>query len=161
MKPFMKTSPDEWEKVVRVAQFGAMNSSRSVLEFMINEKWGRIIFIGSDAGRVGDAYQPIYAGAKGGIMAFAKSLAQDVGKNGITVNVVSPSLVITEENKQILTQMYGLDDEKRAKKLYSVYPVRRLGVPEDVAYMVAFLASEKSSDITGQIISVNGGFCMV
>ena len=161
VQPFMKTLPEEWEKVVKVAQFGAMNCSRSVLEHMIKAKWGRIIFIGSDAGRVGDAYQPIYAGAKGAIMAFAKSLAQDVGRYGVTVNVISPSLVMTEENKDILTQMYGLDDEKRAKKLYSVYPVRRLGTPEDVANMVAFIASEKAGDVTGQVISVNGGFCMV
>ena len=161
VQPFMKTSPGDWEKVVKVAQFGAMNCSRSVLEHMISAKSGRIIFLGSDAGRIGDAYQPIYAGAKGGIMAFAKSLAQDVGRYGITVNVVSPSLVITEESKDILTKMYGLDDEKRAQKLYSAYPVRRLGTPEDVAGMVVFLASEKASNITGQTISVNGGFCMV
>lgn len=161
VQPFMKTSPDDWEKVVKVAQFGAMNCSRSVLEPMIKARSGRIIFIGSDAGRIGDSYQPIYAGAKAGIIAFAKSLAQDVGRHGITVNVVSPALTMTEENKKILTEMYGLDDEKRAKKLLSAYPVRRLGTSEDIAYMVLFLASDKASYITGQTISVNGGFCMV
>ncbi|HLA05703.1 MAG TPA: SDR family oxidoreductase [Syntrophales bacterium] len=161
VQPFMKTSPDDWERVVKIAQFGAMNCSRSVLEHMITANSGRIIFIGSDAGRMGDSYQPIYAGAKGGIVAFAKSLAQDVGRHGITVNVVSPALVLTEENKDVLTKMYGLDDEKQAKRLYSAYPVRRLGTSEDVAYMVAFLVSGKASDITGQTISVNGGFCML
>jgi len=161
VQTFMKTSPDDWEKVVKVALFGAMNCSRSVLEFMTNAKSGRIIFIGSDAGRLGDAYQPIYAGAKGGIVAFAKSLAQDVGRFGITVNVVSPAVVLTEENKAIVTEMYGLDDEKRAKKMYSAYPVRRLGTSEDIAYMVAFIASDKTSDVTGQTISVDGGYCMV
>lgn len=161
VQPFMKTSPDEWEKVVKVAQFGAMNCSRSVLESMVSAKKGRIIFIGSDAGRIGDAYQPIYSGTKGAIVAFSKSLAQDVGRHGITVNVVSPALVVTEESKAILTKMYGLDDEKRAQKLFSSYPVRRLGTSEDIANMIVFLASDKASDITGQTISVNGGYCML
>ncbi|MDY6973663.1 MAG: SDR family oxidoreductase [Thermodesulfobacteriota bacterium] len=158
--PFMKTKPDEWEKVVRVAQFGAMNTSKSVLESMMSSKSGRIIFIGSDAGRTGDPYQPVYAGAKGAIIAFLKSLAQDVGRNGITVNMVSPALVLTDENKAILTELYGLDDEKKSKRLLSSYPVRRLGTSEDISNMIVFLASEKGSFVTGQIISVNGGFCM-
>jgi NAD(P)-dependent dehydrogenase (short-subunit alcohol dehydrogenase family) len=110
---------------------------------------------------VGDAYQPIYASAKGGIIAFAKSLAQDVGPKGITVNVVCPALVMTEENRQALMQMYGLGDEKSAKRLYSAYPMRRIGTPEDVAYMVAFLSSDKAGFITGQTISVNGGYSML
>lgn len=161
VQPFMKTAPEEWEKVIKVGQFGAMNCSRSVLPHMINAGSGRIIFIGSDAGRTGDSFQPVYAGAKAAIMAFAKSLAQDVGRYGVTANVVSPALTLTEENRQILTQMYGLDDEKRAKKLLSAYPVGRLGTSEDVAAMIVFLASQRAGDITGQVISVNGGFCMV
>ncbi len=161
VQPFMKTSPDVWQQVVKVAQFGAMNCSRSVLESMMGAKSGRIIFIGSDAGRVGDPYQPIYAGAKGAVMSFAKSLAQDVGRFGISVNVVSPALVATEENKAELTKMYGLDDESRAKKLLSVYPLKKLGTSEDIAYMVIFLVSDKAGNITGQVISVNGGYCMV
>ena len=124
-------------------------------------KSGRIIFIGSDAGRVGDPYQSIYAGAKGGIVAFSKSIAQDVGRFGITVNVVSPALVETEENREVLKTMYGMGDEKQAKKFLSAYPLRRIGTSEDIAYMVAFLASDKAGDITGQTISVNGGYCMV
>ena len=161
IQPFMKTSPEVWEKVVKVAQFGAMNCARSVLEHMTAAKYGRIIYIGSDAGRVGDPYQSIYAGAKGGIVAFSKSIAQDVGRFGITVNVVSPALVETEENREVLKTMYGMGDEKQAKKLLSAYPLRRIGTSEDIAYMVAFLASDKAGDITGQTISVNGGYCMV
>lgn len=161
VKPFGKTTQGEWEKVIRIGLIGAMNCSRSVLDHMISAKSGRIIFIGSDAGRIGDSYQPIYAGAKAGIMAFGKSLAQDVGRHGITVNTVSPALTLTEENRKILKEMYNLDDEKQAKKLLSGYATKRLATSEDIADMVVFLASERAGDVTGQIISVNGGFCMV
>lgn len=161
IKTFLDTPVDTWGPIIGVGQIGAFNCSKSVLPFMINQKSGRIIFIGSDAGRVGDAYQPVYASAKGGIIAFAKSIAQDMGPKGITVNVVCPALVMTEENKQLLEQVYGLGDEKRAKKLYAAYPMRRVGTPEDVADMVAFLASEKAGFITGQTISVDGGYCMI
>lgn len=159
--PFMATPVDQWEKIVGVAQMGAFNCSRAVLPSMTEKKSGRIIFIGSDAGRVGDAYQPIYASAKGGIISFCKSLAQDVGSKGVTVNVVCPALVMTEENKPFLTKMYKLDDEKQAKKVYSGYPMRRLGQSEDIANMVTFLASDKASFVTGQTISVDGGYCML
>jgi NAD(P)-dependent dehydrogenase (short-subunit alcohol dehydrogenase family) len=161
IKQFMDTPVEKWWNIISVSQLGAFNCCRSVLPYMVEQKNGRIIFIGSDAGRVGDLYQAIYASGKGGIIAFSKSLAQDVGPKGITVNVVSPALVMTEENKQILMEMYGLGDEKRAKKLYAAYPMRRIGTPEDVANMVAFLASDKASFITGQTISVNGGYCML
>ncbi len=161
VKPFMDTPVEKWKDIIGVSQMGAFNCCKSVLKPMIEQRSGRIIFIGSDAGRIGDPYQPIYASGKGGIIAFSKSIAQDVGPKGITVNVVCPALVETEENKKILEQMYGLGDEKKAQKLYSAYPMRRLGKPEDIAYLVVFLCSEKAGFITGQTISVNGGYCML
>jgi len=161
VKPFMDTPVEKWKDIIGVSQIGAFNCCKSVLKPMIEQKNGRIIFIGSDAGRIGDPYQPIYASGKGGIISFAKSIAQDVGPKGITVNVVCPALVETEENKKILEQMYGLADEKRAQKLYSAYPMRRLGKPEDIAYLVVFLCSDRAGFITGQTISVNGGYCML
>ncbi len=161
VKPFMETPVEKWKDIIGVSQMGAFNCCRSVLKPMIEQKGGRIIFIGSDAGRIGDLYQPIYASGKGGVIAFSKSIAQDVGPKGITVNVVCPALVETEENKQILEQMYGLKDEKRSQKLYAAYPMRRLGRPEDVAHLVVFLCSDRAGFITGQTISVNGGYCML
>lgn len=160
-EPFLETPVEEWANVLGVGQFGAFNCCRSVMKQMIHQRSGRIIFIGSDAERVGDRYQTIYTSGKGAIIAFAKSLAQDVGSKGITVNVVSPALVLTEDNRELYTQLYGLNDQKRANKLYSAYPMRRLGTPEDVANLVAFLSSDKASFITGQTISVNGGYCML
>lgn len=160
-KLFFETPVQAWGNIVDVSLVGAFNCCSSVLRPMIKQRSGRIIFIGSDAERVGDRYQTIYASAKGGIIAFAKSLAQDVGSEGVTVNVISPSLVVTEENRGLYIRLYGLDDEKRTNKLYSYYPMRRLGTPEDVANLVAFLSSDKASFITGQTICVNGGYCML
>jgi len=161
VKTFMDTPAEKWKDIIGVSQMGAFNCCKSLLKPMIEQRSGRIIFIGSDAGRIGDLYQPIYASGKGGIIAFSKSIAQDVGPKGITANVVCPALVETEENKQILEQMYGLKDEKRSQKLYAAYPMRRLGRPEDVAYLVVFLCSDRAGFITGQTISVNGGYCML
>jgi 2-hydroxycyclohexanecarboxyl-CoA dehydrogenase len=160
-KPFLETPVEAWKTIIDVIFIGAINCCRSVLRQMTKQRSGRIIFIGSDAERIGDRYQSIYASAKGAVIAFAKSLAQDVGPNGITVNVVSPALVVTEENRKLYTQMYGLADEKKANRLFSIYPMRRLGTPEDVANLVAFLSSDKAGFITGQTISVNGGYCML
>lgn len=158
---FLDTPVEKWSEVINVSQYGAMNCARSVLPHMIERKQGRIIFIVSDAGRIGDPFQPIYAGAKGAIVAFGKSLAQDAGRYSITVNMVSPALTITEENRPILMRQYGLGDPEKEKRLVASYPLRKLGTTEDVAAMVVFLASEKANHITGQTISVNGGFCMV
>lgn len=160
IKTFLDTPVSDWSKIIGVIQIGAMNCCKAVLPSMIEKKSGRIIFIGSDAGRVGDAYQPVYASAKGGIVSFCKSIAQDLGPKGIAVNVVSPALVMTEENKNVLDTVYGLGDEKRAKKLLSAYPLRRVGVPDDIANIVLFLSSENAGFITGQTISVDGGYCM-
>jgi 2-hydroxycyclohexanecarboxyl-CoA dehydrogenase len=157
----LETPVEAWKTIIDVIFIGAINCCRSVLRQMTKQRSGRIIFIGSDAERIGDRYQSIYASAKGAVIAFAKSLAQDVGPNGITVNVVSPALVVTEENRKLYTQMYGLADEKKANRLFSIYPMRRLGTPEDVANLVAFLSSDKAGFITGQTISVNGGYCML
>jgi NAD(P)-dependent dehydrogenase (short-subunit alcohol dehydrogenase family) len=160
-KPFLETPVETWENLIDVILIGALNCCRSVLKHMTEQSSGRIIFIGSDAERTGDRYQSIYTSAKGAVIAFAKSLAQDVGPKGITVNVVSPALVLTKENRELYTQLYGLDDEKRANKLLSTYPMRKLGTPEDVANLVAFLSSDRASFITGQTICVNGGYCML
>lgn len=158
---FLDTPVEKWSQVVNVAQYGAMNCTRSVLPPMIEHKKGRIIYIASDAGRVGDAFQPIYAGAKAAIIAFGKSIAQDVGRYSITVNTVSPALTVTEENRPALQMQYGLGDPEKEKRLLAAYPLRKLGTTEDVAALVVFLASVKAGHITGQTISVNGGFCMV
>jgi len=152
---------DTWAEVVDVAQYGAMNCARAVIDTMTAQKSGRIINISSDAGRVGDAYQPVYAGAKGAIISFTKSIAQDLGSSGITCNAVCPALTITEEDLPMLIDRYGWGTEEGQKKLTRVYPLSKLGTAEDVANLVVFLASDCAGHVTGQAISVSGGFTMV
>lgn len=159
--PFLDTLPGHWSEVIDISLIGAMNCSRAVLPALVGQKSGRLIFLGSDAGRTGDAYQPVYASVKGGTVSFAKSLARELGRNGVTVNVVSPALVVTEENRDDLFNLFGLYDETRLAKVLSKYATRRLGRPEEVASLTAFLLSEKAGHITGQTISVNGGYCMM
>ncbi|BBO80976.1 beta-ketoacyl-ACP reductase [Desulfosarcina ovata subsp. sediminis] len=159
---FMDVAETDWRKVIDVIQIGAYNCARSVLPTMTDQKSGRIIFIGTDAARSGDNFQSIYASAKAGVVNFTKSLAMDVGPKGITVNTVSPAVVVTNENEAILDKLYGIKTKpEKAQKMLSAYPMRRLGQPEDIANMVVFLASPQASFITGQTISVNGGYSMV
>ncbi|MDX9788972.1 MAG: 3-oxoacyl-ACP reductase family protein [Desulfobacterales bacterium] len=158
---FMDTTPEEWQKVLAVDLTGAFNCAKSVLPKMIEQKSGKIIFIGTDAARVGDSFQSIYAAAKAGVLNFTKSLAQDMGPKGINVNCVCPAVTQTEENEAILDKLYGIkSNPDKAKKVLAGYPMRRLGTGEDIAAACVFLASDKATYITGQTLSVNGGFSM-
>lgn len=157
--PFVKAPWDEITRVVNVCEWGVFNCTRAVLETMINQKSGRIVNIGSDAGRIGENYQAVYSAAKGAVISFTKVIAQEVGRYGITANVVCPSITVTEANKEILEKQY-LKDEETTKKVLSLYPLRKLGKPEDIADMVVFVASDRAGHLTGQTISVNGGYCM-
>lgn len=156
---FVKAPWDEITMVVDVCEWGVFNCTRAVLDTMVNQKSGRIVNIGSDAGRIGEIYQAVYSAAKGAVIAFTKVIALEVGRYGITANVVSPSITVTDANKEIAERNY-LKDEETTKKVLSFYPLRKLGKPEDIANMVGFIASERAGHLTGQIISVNGGYCM-
>jgi len=157
--PFVKAPWDEITRVVNVCEWGVFNCTRAVLETMINQKSGSIVNIGSDAGRVGEIYQAVYSATKGAVIAFTKVIAQEVGRHGIRANVVCPSITVTAANKELLESQY-LKDEESKKKVLSFYPLRKLGKPEDIADMVVFVASERAGHLTGQTISVNGGYCM-
>jgi NAD(P)-dependent dehydrogenase (short-subunit alcohol dehydrogenase family) len=152
-KLFIDDEEENWEKVVKVCLFGVLHCSRAVIDHMIERKYGKIINISSDAGKVGESRMAVYAAAKAGIIGFTKSLALEVGRHGINVNVVAPSMTLSAKVKA------RIDDERMAKIL-KFYPLKRLGEPEDIARMVTFLASDAASWVTGQAISVNGGFCM-
>ena len=157
---FVERPLEEWDKVIAVCQYGAMNCSRSVLGPMIEQKSGSLINIGSDGGRIGEANQAVYSGAKGAVISFTKAVAQEVGRFGIRANVVCPSITLTEENMPFIETVYFKDAERK-KRALALYPLRKFGTGEDVANTVAFLASDKAGHITGQTISVNGGFCML
>jgi 2-hydroxycyclohexanecarboxyl-CoA dehydrogenase len=135
---------------------------------MIEHQSGKIINVISDAARVGQAGNPAYSAAKGGILSFSKALALEEGRHNINVNCVAPGATNTERRIREHQERWeqANDEERRTieernEKQLKLYPLRRLGLPEDLANIIVFLASDRAKHITGQCISVNGGFAMV
>ena len=150
---FLSMKPDVWSTVMRTNLDSLYNVTKAVLRGMIRQRWGRIINISSVVGLVGQAGQTNYAASKAGIIGLSKSLAREVGSRGITVNVVAPGFVPTA-----LTDV--LSDEQKEHTIAST-PLGRFGEPEEIAWAVAFLASERSGFITGQVLCVDGGLVMM
>ena len=125
---------------------------------MVERGFGRVVNIGSDAGRVGSSLESVYSGAKGGVIAFTKTVAREVARSGVTANTVSPGPTRTA----LLHGMAGEDEAGRRliESLERAVPMRRLGEPDDVAAAVAFLASDAAGYVTGQTLSVSGGLTM-
>ena len=138
--------PEEWDKVVSTNLGSFYNVTHALIQDMLIKKYGRIVNMVSLSGLKGLPGQSNYSAAKGGVIAATKALAQEVGRKGVTVNAVAPGYIRTDMTKDL--------DEKQLRRLI---PLNRFGTPEEVAETVAFLASEKSSYISGQVISVNGG----
>lgn len=156
--PFLETDDDFMAKVLEINLAGPMRLTRALLGPMIERKWGRIVNIASDAGRVGSSLEAVYSGAKGGLIAFTKTIAREAAKSGVTANSVCPGPTDTPMLAKLTS-----DSERGAKigqALTRAVPMGRLGTPEDVAPAVAFLASEEAGFITGQTLSVSGGLTM-
>ena len=151
---FVESGPADWKAQIDVCLYGAIHCCRCTAPHMIAQKGGRIVNIIGDSSRIGEANLSMAAASRAGTMALGKSLAKELGRDNITVNTVSLGLVQTSHS----------DPEFLAKnmdKIVRAYPLRRIGKSEDVAPMVTFLASDDASWITGQVISVNGGFSML
>jgi len=158
MTPFIDTSPDFWDKVIDINYKGVLNCVYAVIHDMIGKNSGKIINISSDAARVGSSGEAVYAGAKGAVISFSKSLAREVARNQITVNVICPGPTDTP-----LTQQMQAESEfaqKVLSKMDKVIPLRRTGTPEEIAAAVVFFASREADFITGQTLSVSGGLTM-
>lgn len=155
---FLTTEPDLWRKIIAINLEGPINLHHVVLKGMQARRSGRVVNIASDAGRVGSSMEAVYSGAKGGIIAFTKTMAREMARAGVTLNVVCPGPTETP----LLQALTGAGDQgaKVSEGLKRAVPLGRLGQPDDIAGMVAFLASDEAGYITGQVISVSGGLTM-
>jgi len=148
----MRMKEEDWDAVLRVNLKGTFNFSRAVLRTMIAARYGRIVNIASIAGLMGNPGQTNYAASKAAVVAFAKSLAREVGSRGLTVNAVAPGF--------IATAMTDALPEEVKKTYLEAIPLKKFGLPKDVSSAVKFLLSEEAAYITGQVVSVNGGLYM-
>ena len=164
---FMAEKREKWEKGISINYMGMVNCTRAVLDQMVERKEGVVVSLGSDAGRMGEFREGIYAGCKAAVIALTKSLARELGKSGIRLNVVCPGLTIPENKEAIgdnslwtgdMLDVFTPEAQVRAAK---AYPLRKVGTAEEVADAVLFMASGRASHITGQTLSVSGGYTMV
>ena len=157
--PFVSTDEEFWDKILDINFKGALRVVHTVVPGMTERGFGRIINIGSDAGRVGSSLEAVYSGAKGGIIAFTKTLAREVATKGITANTVCPGPTDTPALRTF-TASSGEDAEKVLAGMTRAVPMKRLGTPGDIGPAVAFLASDGAAFVTGQTLSVSGGLTM-
>jgi 2-hydroxycyclohexanecarboxyl-CoA dehydrogenase len=156
LRPFLETDEPFWDRVIEINLKGCLRVTHTAVPGMVERGWGRVVNIGSDAGRVGSLLEAVYSGAKGGVIAFTKTLARELARSGVTANTVCPGPTRTP----LLESMAETGSEKFVESLTRAIPMRRLGEPEEVAAAVAFLASEEAAFITGQTLSVSGGLTM-
>jgi NAD(P)-dependent dehydrogenase (short-subunit alcohol dehydrogenase family) len=150
---FTDTTPDDWKKQIDICLYGAIHCCHAAAPHLEGGTNGRIISVIGDSSRVGESGLAIVAAARAGVVALMKSLAREFGRSGTTANTVSLGLVETAHDRAWV--------EENREKLTRLYPVRRLGMPDDIAPAVALLASPRSGWITGQVLSISGGFSMV
>src|ERR671931_2039712 len=150
LRPFLETDEAFWDRVIEINLKGCLRVTRQVVPGMVERGFGRVVNIGSDAGRVGSSLEAVYSGAKGGVIAFTKTLAREVARSGVTANTVCPGPTRTP----LLEDMAESGGARLIESLERAVPMRRIGEPEDVAAAAAFLASERAGYITGQTLSV-------
>jgi NAD(P)-dependent dehydrogenase (short-subunit alcohol dehydrogenase family) len=163
---FTQTTPELWQKIIQINYVGMLNCTKCVLDIMIPNKAGAIVSISSDASRAGEPREAVYGGVKAAINSFMKTIAKENGRYGIRCNVVCPGVTVPEETDEIgSTSMWTKKDSfftpEQFERVAKALPLRRLGRAEDTANAVVFLASPAASYITGQVLSVSGGYTMI
>ena len=153
---FPDSSREDWDRTMDLITYGVLNCSRAVIGGMQERRWGRIVNVISDAGRVGEPRLVAYSMAKAGVIGFTKAMAKESGRFAVTVNCVSPATTLTDATREWI--------EEQGEAIMRGYPLAkglgRLGQPSDIASAVAFLSSARAEWITGQVLSVNGGYSM-
>ena len=158
LKPFLDTDEEFWDRIIDINYKGALRTVHGCLPAMIDAGWGRIVNIGSDAGRVGSSLEAVYSGAKGAIIAFTKTIAREVARNGITANTVCPGPTATPLLEEIVAA--SDDGDKVIGAMARAVPMKRVGQPDEVASAVVYFCSEPAGFISGQTLSVSGGLTM-
>ena len=155
LAPFLDTDEDLWERLLDINLRGPIRMTKAVLPQMVERQSGRIVNISSDAGRVGSSGEAVYSACKAGIIGFGKTVAREVARHNITVNAICPGPTDTA-----LLEEVAQGNEKVIESLKRAIPMRRLGLPEDIAGAVVFMVSDDAGFITGQTLSVSGGLTM-
>ena len=160
-----KALREEWEKEVQVNLWGTINCIHAVVPGMVERQSGAIVCISSDAGRIGEFREAVYSACKAGIIALSKSIARETGRYGLRLNVVCPGVTVpppeeSVSDESMWLQMRDIFTEDVRERVQRNYPLRRLGTAREVANATVFLASDAASFITGQTLSVSGGYTM-
>ena len=156
--PFLEETEEYWHRVIDTNFWGVVYTTRAILPSMRERQSGSIVNVVSEAGRVGMAGEAVYAGAKGGVVAFSKSIAQEMARHQVRINCVAPGPTRT---RILAMNREEPSAEKLIDKMIRRIPLRRIAEPEEIAQVVVFLASGAASHMTGQVVSVSGGLTMV
>jgi 2-hydroxycyclohexanecarboxyl-CoA dehydrogenase len=154
VEPFLQNTPELWDRVMAINLMGAVRLTHTIVARMVEANVGKIVNVSSDAGRVGSMGETVYAAAKGGMIAFTKSLARETARYKLNINCVCPGPTDTP-------LFHAQPDQRIKDALVRAIPFRRLAAPEEVGNAIAFFLSEKASYVTGQVLSVSGGLTMV
>ena len=161
---FKDLSPEFWDKIIKLNYTTYLNSVKSVLPYMMNQKGGSIVSIASDAGRIGEVREAVYAGTKAAVIVATKAIAKEIGRYGIRMNTVCPGLTVPKKEevgeKSAWKGAENAYPPEILEKIKKLYPLNRVGTGEDVAGAVVYFASEAASFVTGQTLSVSGGYSM-
>src|SRR4051794_26277755 len=158
LKPFLDTDEPFWDRIIDINFKGPLRFTRLILPGMVERRYGRIVNIGSDAGRVGSSLESVYSGAKGGIIAFTKTIAREVARSGVTANVVCPGPTDTPFMQETMAAQENADAVLSA--MVKSVPMRRLAAPQEVASAVRYFVTDEAGYVTGQTLSVSGGLTM-